>query len=261
MRIARFTVDDTPSYGIVLGEEGEEHVQQVSGDPLYTKVAATGKAFPLEDVRLLAPVIPRSKVVGIGLNYATDQAGRDKLAAAEPLVFLKPNTSVVGPGDPVVIPSWAPAITFEAELAVIISRICKDVPANRADDVVLGYTVANDISAGSASDPGVNLLKAKAFDTACPLGPWIETELPKLGGDGLAVRSWVDGREAQDGSTAQMARGVPELVAYVSSLFTLLPGDVIITGTPAGNGRVDPAQRVTCEVEGIGTLTNPIVRR
>jgi 2-keto-4-pentenoate hydratase/2-oxohepta-3-ene-1,7-dioic acid hydratase in catechol pathway len=258
MRIARFSRQDTIGYGLVEGEEDDWTVHAIGGDPLYTPVNPTGQTFAAEDVRLLAPVIPRSKVVGVGSNYVAHAQEMGHELPREPAIFLKPNTSVIGPGDPIVLPRFSRRVEHEAELAIVISRLCKDVPRERVDQVILGYTVANDVTARDCQQADSQWARAKGFDTACPLGPWIETDLDVAG---APVRAWVDGQVRQDGNTADLVFGVADLVMYISAAFTLLPGDVILTGTPAGVGLLDPGNQVTCEVGGIGALTNPVVRR
>jgi 2-keto-4-pentenoate hydratase/2-oxohepta-3-ene-1,7-dioic acid hydratase in catechol pathway len=258
VRIARYTTGEDPSYGIVEGEPGREFIAQVQGDPLYQPLVLTGEQVALADVRLLAPVIPRSKVIGIGRNYADHAREMGGEPPAEPLMFLVPNTAVVGPGDPVVMPAGSSEISYEGELAVIIGRIAKDVPKDRVKEVVYGYTCANDVTARDWQRGDGQWARAKGFDTSTPLGPWISTELDV---SNLRIQSRLDGETRQDGNTADMIFDVETLVAHVSSAFTLLPGDVILTGTPAGVGLVDPGQRVDVEIEGIGTLTNPFVRR
>jgi 2-keto-4-pentenoate hydratase/2-oxohepta-3-ene-1,7-dioic acid hydratase in catechol pathway len=258
VRIARYTTGDDPSYGVVEGDPGEEVVAQVQGDPLYQPVVFTGLRTQLAEVRLLAPVIPRSKVIGIGRNYADHAKEMGGDVPERPMMFLVPNTAVVGPGDPVVLPAGAEEISYEAELAVVIGRIAKDVPKERVGEVVFGYTCANDVTARDWQRGDGQWARAKGFDTSKPLGPWIETDLDV---SDLAVRSRVDGETRQDGTTADMVFDVPTLVSFASTAFTLLPGDVILTGTPAGVGLVDSGQRVEVEVGGIGTLSNPFVRR
>ncbi len=259
MRIARYTTGEDPAYGIVTGEAGEEVLLPLKGDPLYVGLVPSGEApVPLDDARLLAPVIPRSKVVGIGRNYAEHARELGHEVPAEPLMFLVPNTAVCGPGDPVVLPRGAQEIHYEGELAVVIGKICKDVRAEAAMECVWGYTCANDVSARDWQRSDGQWARAKGFDTSCPLGPWIETELDPAG---LRIRTRLDGEVVQDGVTSDMIHGVAALVAYASSAFTLLPGDVILTGTPAGVGPVAAGQRVEVEIDGIGTLSNPFVRR
>ncbi len=258
MRIARFTLDDNPTYGLVEGDPGSEELVVLQGDPLYTPVQPTGRRVALEEVRLLAPVIPRSKVVGIGRNYADHAAELGHDVPDRPLMFLTPNTAVIGPGDPVPLPPWTDDVHYEGELAVVISRLCKDVPRERVDQVVLGYTCANDVTARDVQQSDGQWARAKGFDGSCPLGPWIETDLDH---EDVRITTRLDGEVVQDGRTSQMVFDVADLVAYVSSAFTLLPGDVILTGTPAGVGPVREGQRVEVEIEGLGTLSNPVVRR
>ncbi len=259
MRIARFTTGEDPRFAVVEGEPGgPEHLAVVTGDPLYTPVQFTGERVPLEDARLLAPVIPRSKVVGVGRNYAAHAAELGHEVPAEPLVFLKPNTSVVGPSDPIVLPRQSSEVHYEGELAVVIGRLCRDVPRERVAEVVVGYTCANDVTARDLQKSDGQWWRAKGFDSFCPLGPYLVTDLDP--GD-LRITTRRDGETVQDGRTSQMVFDVPTLVAFVSSAMTLLPGDVILTGTPEGVGPLAAGQRVEVEVEGIGVLSNPVVRR
>ncbi len=258
MRIARFTTGDEPQYGVVGGADGDEIVASVVGDPLYAGVELTGEQVPLVDVRLLAPVIPRSKVVCIGRNYVAhaEELGHD--VPEEPLVFLKPNTSVVGPGDPIVYPRQSSNVHFEGELGIVIGRICRDVPPERVSDVIYGYTVGNDVTARDLQETDDQWARAKGFDSFCPLGPWIETDLDP---SGLSVRTELNGELKQDGTTALMIFDVPTVVSYITSFMTLLPGDVVLTGTPAGVGPMQVGDDVSVTVEGIGTLTNKVVSR
>jgi 2-keto-4-pentenoate hydratase/2-oxohepta-3-ene-1,7-dioic acid hydratase in catechol pathway len=258
VRIARFTTGDDPAYGVVGGPDGDEIVATVVGDPLYSGVELTGEQFALDDVRLLAPVIPRSKVVGIGRNYADHAAELGNEVPDEPLVFLKPNTSVVGPYDPIVYPHQSSDVQFEGELAVVIGRICRDVPADKAADVIYGYTVANDVSARDLQKRDGQWARAKGFDSFCPLGPWIETDLDP---SDRTLTTTLNGEVRQQASTALMVHDVPSLIAYVTSFMTLLPGDVIATGTPAGVGAMQPGDDVAVTIDGIGTLTNKVVSR
>ena len=240
-----------------MGEEdGTPTLAVLKGDPLYAGIELTGEKVPLDDVRLLAPVIPRSKVLGIGRNYAAHAAELGNEVPAEPLVFLKPNTSVVGPGDPIVYPRATRDLQFEGELAVVIGRICRDVPAAEAAKVIFGYTVANDVTARDLQKSDGQWARAKGYDTFCPLGPWIETNLDT---SNLRVRTTLNGDTKQDGSTADMVFDVPAIVAHVSSFMTLLPGDVILTGTPEGVGPMQVGDSVSITVAGIGTLVNQVV--
>lgn len=257
MRIARFTTGEDPQYGIVQEREGTEMVYAITGDPLYTEIRPTGTVLPLADVRLLAPVIPRSKVVCVGKNYAAHAAEMGGGAPDQALFFLKPNTAVVGPGDPVTIPSYSEEMSLEAELAVVIRTMVKDVEPEQVPALILGYTCADDFTARDAQRAESQWFRAKAFDGSCPLGPWIETDLDP---SALSIRSEVDGEAAQDGTTADMLRSIPDLIAEISRVTTLLPGDVVLTGTPAGVRTVHPGQSVSVSIEGIGTLTTPIAQ-
>lgn len=271
MKIARFSTGDELRYGIVEGlptddpapsGESEGRLVVLRGDPLYTAPEATGEIVPLGEARLLSPVIPRSKVVGIGKNYAAHAAELGGRAPAEPIVFLKPNTAVVGPDTPVVLPAWSDEVHYEAELAVVVRSVAKDVAPEDVGRVVLGYTVANDVSARDRQREDTTWTRAKAFDTSCPLGPWIEVPEPSgFDPSDAVVRTRVDGVVVQEGTTADMLHDVAELVSYVSRIFTLLPGDVVLTGTPAGVRPIRAGQRVEVGVEGIGRFSNPVVRR
>lgn len=225
MRIARFTVNNELHFGLVEGEAGEETLRVIAGDPFYSGVEPTGTTYPIDQVRLLAPIIPRSKVIGAIANWAGTEA------PASPQFFLKPNTTVIGPGDPVSLPEYSEAVSPEGELAVIIGRIAKSVPLERVHEVIFGYTVAND------------------------LGPWIETDLDT---DSLNITTWVDGDVVQEGNTSEMHYSVAEQVAAASEIFTLLPGDVLLTGTPAGVSVLRDGNEVEIEVEGIGSLVTRV---
>jgi 2-keto-4-pentenoate hydratase/2-oxohepta-3-ene-1,7-dioic acid hydratase in catechol pathway len=269
VRIARFTTGEDPQYGVVtgdldeFGQPGEDAVVvALAGDPLYVGVKLLDTEHRLEDVRLLAPVLPRSKVVGIGRNYAAHAAEMGNDLPTEPLMFLKPNTSVVGPGDPIFYPPQTSNLHFEGELAVVIGRICRDVPPEQATDVIHGYTIANDVTARDLQKGDVQFTRAKGFDSFCPLGPWIETDLdPQHFAEGVRVQTYLNGDLKQDGSTADLIFDVPTLVSYVSSVMTLLPGDVILTGTPEGVGPMEVGDEVEISIAGLGTLTNKVAQR
>ncbi len=222
------------------------------GDPTFT-----GRTWPLADVRLLAPILP-SKVVGIGKNYADHVAEMGGETPPAPLIFMKPSTSVIGPGLPIQRPPDSTRVDFEGELAVVIGQPCRDVPEARAKDVVLGYTVGNDVTARDLQQADGQWTRAKGYDSFCPLGPWIETSLDP---SDLAVRTELDGEVRQDSRTSLLLHPVEELIASISRVMTLLPGDTILTGTPAGVGPMTEGQSVSVTVEGIGTLTNPVRNR
>jgi 2-keto-4-pentenoate hydratase/2-oxohepta-3-ene-1,7-dioic acid hydratase in catechol pathway len=262
MRIARFATGGDPQYGIIeLAEDNGQHpntVAVLTGDPIAMPVQLTGERIELDAVRLLAPVIPRSKIVAVGRNYAAHAAELGNDVPDTPLTFFKPNTSVIGPHEPIVYPTASREVSYEGELAIVIGRICRDVPPSRVPDVIFGYTVANDVTARDLQRTDGQWSRAKGYDTFCPLGPWITTHQSVDEVSDLRIRTTVDGELKQDGRTRDMVFGVPEIIAYITSFATLLPGDVILTGTPEGVDTILPGQEVQIEVEGVGTLSNPV---
>lgn len=266
MRIARFTTGEEPSYGVVTGDlddygqlSDDAVIVELAGDPMYAGIRLLEKEHRIGDVRLLAPVLPRSKVVAIGKNYAAHAAEMGGEVPAEPLMFIKPNTSVIGPGDAIAYPPQTQNLHYEGELAVVIGRICRDVPAAQATDVIFGYTLGNDVTARDLQKSDVQFTRAKGFDTFCPLGPWIETDLdPHDFSVGRRVQTFLNGDVVQDGTTADMVFDVPTLIERISSVMTLLPGDVILTGTPEGVGPMQIGDEVEVSIDGLGTLTNTV---
>ncbi len=215
----------------------------------------TGRSWPVSDVRLLAPILA-SKVVCIGKNYAAHAAEMGDEAPEDPVIFLKPNTSIIGPRVPIVRPPSSKRVDYEGELAVVIGRPCKDVAASAAAGVILGYTVANDVTARDQQKADGQWTRGKGYDGFCPLGPWIETELDPAD---LEIRTELDGVVAQRSRTSLMLHDVGDIIEWISAIMTLLPGDVILTGTPEGIGPMVAGQEVSVTVQGIGTLTNPVV--
>ena len=259
-RYVRVVTPSGPRFGVVDGAE----VALLDGHPFGTDgaVVPTDERLGMEGLRLLAPVIP-SKVVAVGRNYAAHAAELGNDIADQPddlaLYFLKPSSSVVGPGDPIRLPlDESEEIHHEAELAVVVGTLCKDATPTEAAAAVFGYTCANDVTARDLQARESQWFRAKGFDTFCPLGPAITTELDV---SDVPVRCLVDGEVRQDGSTAEMVRSVPQLLSEISHVMTLLPGDVVLTGTPAGVGPLHPGETVGVEIDGIGALLNPVVDR
>jgi 2-keto-4-pentenoate hydratase/2-oxohepta-3-ene-1,7-dioic acid hydratase in catechol pathway len=251
VKIARFSHEGAIDYGIV----DEDALVVLAGDPMFSGFDTTGERVPLGKVgALLAPVIPRSKVVAVGKNYRDHAAEMGGDAPAEPLLFLKPNTAVIGLGDAIILPPQSKQVDYEGELAVVIGKIAKNVPAERAHEYIFGYTVANDVTARDLQKADGQWARAKGFDTFCPLGPVIETELDP----DAFIRTRVNGELKQDGKISDMVHDIPSIVAYASSVFTLLPGDVILTGTPSGIGPIVAGDTVEVEIEGVGSLVNPV---
>ncbi|MBM7415032.1 MULTISPECIES: fumarylacetoacetate hydrolase family protein [Nocardiaceae] len=254
MRLGRVASPDGVAFVAIEGDGDERTAREIAEHPFGTPTF-TGRSWSLADVRLLAPILA-SKVICIGKNYAAHAAEMGSDAPEDPVIFIKPNTSIVGPGANIVRPPTSSEVHFEGELAVVIGRPCKDVPAARALDVVLGYTVANDVTARDNQRHDGQWTRAKGYDTFCPLGPWIETALDA---SDLALTTTVDGAVKQNSRTSLLLHDVPKIIEWISSVMTLLPGDVILTGTPEGVGPIVAGESVSVEIEGIGTLTNPVV--
>ncbi len=252
MRIARFTVSDKIAYGVVDGDTGDPDsltVNAIDGHP-FAPFERTSARIALSDVRLLPPVLPH-KVLGIGKNYAEHARELGGEPPTTPVMFLKPSTTVIGPNESVVLPTQSGQVEFEGEIAVVVGRLARDVPAARVADVVLGYTCANDVTARDLQRSDGQWTRAKGFDTFCPLGPWIETEADP---DALAVETTVNGDIRQSAPASDMVHSITDLVVFVSSVMTLIPGDVILTGTPAGVGPLADGDRVSVSVAGVGRL-------
>ena len=256
MRIARFAVPPTGlTWGTVEGDGPPEAltVAAIAEHP-FGPITFTGQRWALPDVRLLSPILP-SKVVAVGRNYADHARELSNEVPKAPLLFLKPSTSVIGTDDVIRLPPDSQQVDHEAELAVVIGRPAKDIARAQALDHVLGYTAANDVTARDQQRADVQFTRAKGYDSFCPIGPWIETVLDP---SDLRVTASVNGVLKQDGRTSEMVHDVASLIAYASNIMTLLPGDVILTGTPAGVGPIVDGDTVSIEIEGIGTLTNQV---
>lgn len=254
MKIVRVdTVVDDITYGAVEPEGIRLHrgTPLVAWEPTETVVG-------WEDARLLAPVIP-TKVVGVGRNYADHAEEMGNELPESPRLFIKPPTSVIGPLAAIRLPAQSSEVDYEAELAVVIGKVTRDVAVEDVGPHILGYTAANDVTARDLQREDGQWARAKGFDTFCPLGPAIDTELDPQ--EGLSIVARVNGELRQSGSTSDLIFGIGELVSFISSVMTLLPGDVVITGTPAGVGPIVAGDRVEVEIEGIGVLVNPVVGR
>jgi 2-keto-4-pentenoate hydratase/2-oxohepta-3-ene-1,7-dioic acid hydratase in catechol pathway len=215
---------------------------------------ADGPTHQADDVRLLHPVVPE-KLIAIGLNYRSHAEESELDIPAVPVVFAKFSSSLIGPGAEIVIPREETRPDYEGELAVVIGRVCRDVPAEQAGAYVFGYTCANDVTARDLQATDGQWARAKGFDTFCPLGPWIETQLDP---SDLEIRTTVNGEVKQESRTSLLLHAVPALVSYAAAVMTLLPGDVLLTGTPEGVGPLDHGDQVSVTIEGIGTLTNRV---
>ncbi|BDR55309.1 2-hydroxyhepta-2,4-diene-1,7-dioate isomerase [Bombiscardovia apis] len=269
MRIARFSLNNTPHYAFVQKDEasGKDFLVELDGYPLGgQQVQPTGQRYALdaEGVRLLAPVLP-SKIYGLAFNYrdhTVEFANQHPDIPQQPLsemnVFMKPSTAVIGPDDPIVYPSASHDLEYEPELVVIMGRVAKNVSAENAMDYVLGFTCGNDVSMRDFQHDDPMWTRAKGFDTSCPLGPWIETDLNY---SDARISFKLNGQEIEDagGTTANLINDIPRQIAFISSFATLLPGDAIMTGSPHKSGQMHPRDEAIVHIDGIGDLRNVIV--
>jgi len=252
MRIVRFALQGRTGYGILEGEK----ISVLWANPYDGLSNTTGEVMSLPEVTLLAPCEP-TKIVALGLNYRDHAMEFGHPIPDEPLIFLKPSTSVIGPDEDIVYPAISRRVDYEVELAVVMGRACRHVRAEDFRDYVLGYTVFNDVTARDLQKKDGQWTRAKSFDTFAPMGPWIETGIPDP--DNLTVEAYLNGERRQHSSTRNLVFNVAALVAFISRIMTLLPGDVIATGTPSGIGPMRPGDVVEIRVEGIGALRNRIV--
>ncbi len=251
MKIVRFRAAGKTRYGVLEGT----HIVEYAGTP-YGTFKKARKRYALRQAVLLAPVVP-SKIVAVGLNYRDHAEEMSLPVPAEPRIFFKPLSALCGPDDPIVFPPQSRRVDYEGELAVVIKKRCRSVPAERAREYVLGYTCLNDVTARDLQERDRLPTRAKAFDSFCPVGPCIATDIDP---NGVDIETWVNGERRQASNTKNFIFPVEDIVARVSAVMTLLPGDVIATGTPAGIGPLEPGDNVEVRIEGIGALKNPVIR-
>ncbi len=260
MRIVRFEAEGGSGYGVLE----ENAIRGLRGSPFTDSgvgggsLGFDGKTYDAGKVKLLAPCNP-SKLVCLGVNYRSHAEETGLPLPGLPLIFLKPSTAVIGPEENIVLPQLPKRrVDYEAELGVVIGRRAKDVAKEKVDEYVLGYTCVNDVSERYAQRDDGQWTRAKSFDTFAPIGPWIETDIRR---DDLKIESYLNGEVRQSGRTSDLIFSVAELVSFISGIMTLLPGDVIATGTPSGIGRMNPGDVIEIRIEGIGTLRNFVVDR
>jgi len=256
MRLGRIASPDGVAFVSIEGDGPDAVCKEIAEHP-FGNPNFTGRSWPLADVRLLAPILA-SKVIAVGKNYAAHAEEMGGVAPEDPVIFLKPNTAIIGPNVPIQLPADADPVHHEGELAIVIGRPCKDVPAARAAEFILGYTIGNDVSARDQQRKDGQWMRAKGHDTFCPLGPWIVTDLDP---SDVELRTEVNGQVRQRSRTSLLLHDIGRLVEWTSAVMTLLPGDVILTGTPEGVGPIEDGDTVSITVEGVGTLTNPVVRK
>ena len=253
MRLVRFESEGRTGYGILEGEK----IQVLWGTPYDGGLEnTTGELMTLSEVTLLAPCEP-TKIIALGMNYRDHAAEIGLPVPEEPLIFMKPSTAVIGPDADIVYPGMSKRVDYEAELAVVIGRPARHVPEAEAFNYILGYSAFNDVTARDLQQKDIQFTRSKSFDTFAALGPWIETEIADP--DRLTVEAFLNGERRQHSNTGNLVFGVATLVSFISRIMTLLPGDVIATGTPAGIGPMLPGDVVEVRVEGIGTLQNRLV--
>ena len=253
MRLVRFEQMGRRGYGILEGEK----VSVLGGTPYDGGLAkTTGEVMSLPEVTLLAPCEP-TKIVALGLNYRDHAAEFGNHVPDEPLIFMKPSTAVIGPDEAIVYPAMSRRVDYEAELAVVMGKTARHVPEDKAFEYVLGYACFNDVTARDLQKKDGQFTRAKGFDTFAALGPWIETEITDP--DNLTVEAYLNGERKQHSNTSNMVFGVATLISFISRIMTLLPGDVIATGTPSGIGPMRAGDVVEIRVEQIGNLRNQVV--
>jgi 2-keto-4-pentenoate hydratase/2-oxohepta-3-ene-1,7-dioic acid hydratase in catechol pathway len=255
MQIVRFTVNNDIKYGIL----DDKLVQGIIGEPFRYIAGGSpfqkdGSSYHLSEVKLLAPCLP-SKVVCIGLNYRPHAQEVNETLPSNPLLFIKPSTAVIGPEDSIIMPRYNRRVDYEGELAVVIGKTAKQVPEAQARSFVLGYTCFNDVTERQIQKEDGQWTRAKGFDTFAPTGPWIETEVDP---DDLKIETYLNGEVKQSARTSELIFGIPRLISFISGVMTLLPGDVIATGTPAGIGPIQAGDVVEIKIEKIGTLRNSV---
>jgi 2-keto-4-pentenoate hydratase/2-oxohepta-3-ene-1,7-dioic acid hydratase in catechol pathway len=251
MQLVRYeSADGQVGYGLLEGDR----IREIYGS-IYGSFKVGTRGCDREQVKLLPPVQP-TKIVAVGRNYAEHAAELGNAVPPEPLIFIKPATAVIGPEQPIIVPTGVGRVDYEGELAVVIRRKARYVSEKDAAQVILGYTCLNDVTARELQQKDKQFTRAKGFDTFCPIGPWLVTGISPLN---RRIRTYVNGEVKQDGDTRDMVHGVWALIAFISRIMTLLPGDVVATGTPKGVGPIVPGDRVEVEIEGIGVLSNPVV--
>ena len=250
MKVARFSNGAEPRFGIVDGPE----LVVLKGHPLVTGYQTTGERIPLKELKLLAPTIP-SKIVCIGKNFADHAAEIGEEVTEEPLIFFKPSSAIIGHGDAIVIPPQSKQVELEAELCLVIGKLAKNVSEDKALEYLWGVTIANDVTARDLQFGDGQWARSKAFDTFCPLGPWVETEFVP---DSQVIESRINGEVRQNVAISEMVHKIPFIISYVSKNMSLLPGDIILTGSPAGISVINTGDMIECEIEGIGILSNPV---
>ncbi len=255
MKIGRFKAGKRPIFGIIQGKEIVPLKEKRVTD-LMESITPMDEVLSFSDIKFLSPTRP-SKIVAVGLNYKAHAEEMGKPLPEEPLLFMKPSTAVIANKMRIFLPEMSERVDYEGELAIVIGRKCRKITPEEAPDYILGYSCFNDVTARDLQQKDVQYTRAKSFDTFAPYGPWISTSVDPLD---LKITTRINGEVRQEGKTSDMIFSPFELVSFISQIMTLLPGDVIATGTPPGVGPLNDGDRVEVEIEGIGTLINYAVR-
>jgi len=255
MRIARFSARGQTGYGVIRNDV----IHSLGSDPFSgwetgTELKFDGRTYPLSETRLLAPCLP-SKLVCLGLNYRPHAREFDQAPPSSPLIFLKPSTAVIGPESPIILPHNWKRVDYEGELGIVIGKTARHVTEEKAREYILGCTCTNDVTERQIQKEDGQWTRAKGFDTFAPIGPWIETEVEP---DDLVLETYLNGELRQSARTSELVFGISSLISFISGIMTLLPGDIIATGTPAGIAPMRPGDTVEVKIEGIGSLRNPV---
>lgn len=252
MRIVRFSTGHKEGYGIMQ----EDGIQAIEGSPFDDEIKLRHVTYRTADIQLLPPCVP-SKIVAVGVNYKSHGDEMNHDPPDEPLIFIKPSTSVIGPEERIIYPSSSERVDYEGELGVVVKQTARYVPEEKAREYILGYTCLNDVTARDLQAKDKQWTRAKGFDTFCPIGPWIETDIDP---SDLSLGTYLNGELKQLTRTSQMIFSVNKLVSFISHIMTLLPGDIIATGTTSGIGPMKSGDTVEIKIEGIGTLRNYVIK-
>jgi 2-keto-4-pentenoate hydratase/2-oxohepta-3-ene-1,7-dioic acid hydratase in catechol pathway len=255
LKIVRFYLNDNEGFGILEADNNVTEIEDPGNSWCRSELVKTGREYQLQSLKLLAPCQP-SKIICLGLNYRSHAEEMQFELPKKPIIFMKPSTAVIGSGQAISYPPQSSRVDYEAELGVVIGRLAYRVKSAEALNYVFGYTCANDVTARDKQPAQGQWTYAKSFDTFCPLGPVIETAI--VNPEELQIRGYLNGKLVQEGSTADHIFTVAEIIEFISGCMTLLPGDVIITGTPSGIGPMDPGDQFNVTIDGIGTLSNPV---
>lgn len=251
MKFVRFSREEKTSYGLWQGD----YIRVLKGSP-FEHYATGDESLPLDSVKLLAPCLP-TKIVAVGLNHRSHAEEMNVAPAEEPLIFLKPPSAVIGPGEEIIYPKISKRVDYEGEVGIVIKKRTRNVSVTNALEYILGYTCFNDVTARDLQAKDVQATRSKSFDTFAPIGPCIQTDLEP---QKIRLETFLNGQLKQSCITEDLIFSIPELVSYISKIMTLLPGDLIATGTPSGVGPMLPGDKIEVRIENVGSLVNRVIK-